>query len=266
MTYHILTHVIISLSVLHQFWNCAEVRITPDCEVYTTTTSTLPAATSPTSSNTVCVAYTQEELDARGQGGWHTSDEQCGQCGPPTLYPHWPCNANPTLCNCEGIEPVSTQVASTTSSTMMTTTASSTTTAAIPTTTGSTSTGSASVPTANPTPNPTNSPVFPSPPSPPTGYVAQAVYDTLEQAKERIDSELFLYETPTSQWVPSTVYKYLGMMGGIEVMHEFGVAGTTLYLGDDSDIGHQVGLVSIAAFLAQSMKETIKYDACDENS
>jgi len=125
---------------------------------------------------------------------------------------------------------------------------------------------SASVPTANPTPNPTNSPVFPSPPSPPTGYVAQAVYDTLEQAKERIDSELFLYETPTSQWVPSTVYKYLGMMGGIEVMHEFGVAGTTLYLGDDSDIGHQVGLVSIAAFLAQSMKETIKYDACDENS
>jgi hypothetical protein len=115
----------------------------------------------------------------------------------------------------------------------------------------------------NPTPNPTFLPVVP---SPPTGYVAQAVYDTLEQAKERIDSELFLYETPTSQWVPSTVYKYLGMMGGIEVMHEFGVDGTTLYLGDDSDIGHQVGLVSIAAFLAQSMKETIKYDACDENS
>src|SRR6056300_411727 len=194
MTYHILTHVIISLSVLHQFWNCAEVRITPDCEVYTTTTATPPAAQSRTSSGGVCVAYTQEELDARGQGGWHTSDEQCGQCGPPTLYPHWPCNANPTLCNCEGIEPVSTPV----TSTMMTTTTSSTTTAATPTTTTSTSTMSASVPTINPTPNPTFLPVVP---SPPTGYVAQAVYDTLEQSKERIDSELFLYETPTNQWI-----------------------------------------------------------------
>ena len=26
------------------------------------------------------------------------------------------------------------------------------------------------------------------------------------------------------------------------------------------------GLVNIAAFLAQAMKETIRYDACDENS
>merc|ERR1719174_1543730 len=29
---------------------------------------------------------------------------------------------------------------------------------------------------------------------------------------------------------------------------------------------HRYALVNVAAFLAQAMKETIKYDACDENS
>jgi len=37
-------------------------------------------------------------------------------------------------------------------------------------------------------------------------------------------------------------------------------------MGDESDNGHLYGLVNLAAFLAQSMKETIKYNACDENS
>jgi len=36
--------------------------------------------------------------------------------------------------------------------------------------------------------------------------------------------------------------------------------------GDDSEDGYLFGVVNLAAFLAQSMKETIKYDACDENS
>ena len=37
---------------------------------------------------------------------------------------------------------------------------------------------------------------------------------------------------------------------------------------DDEDIQQRtvIGLVNIAAFLSQSMKETIKYDACDENN
>ena len=34
----------------------------------------------------------------------------------------------------------------------------------------------------------------------------------------------------------------------------------------DAEDGHVYGLVNVAAFLAQSMKETIQYDACDENS
>jgi hypothetical protein len=39
-----------------------------------------------------------------------------------------------------------------------------------------------------------------------------------------------------------------------------------LWLADDTDTSTTYGLVNIAAFLAQSMKETIKYDVCDENN
>lgn len=60
-------------------------------------------------------------------------------------------------------------------------------------------------------------------------------------------------------------------------MHSQGVAGNKIYLGtspdDDDDSGeeqcnhcHMYGLANVAAFLAQAMKETIRYDACDENS
>ena len=47
-----------------------------------------------------------------------------------------------------------------------------------------------------------------------------------------------------------------------------GVANMFYYLGDEGEgeAGHQYGLTNVAAFLAQSMKETIKYDACSENS
>ena len=75
------------------------------------------------------------------------------------------------------------------------------------------------------------------------------------------------------QWVPSTVYSFDGFFDGLKVMHTQGVAGQKIYLG-----GHEnglnegcehclmYGLVNVAALLAQAMKETIRYDACDENS
>lgn len=81
----------------------------------------------------------------------------------------------------------------------------------------------------------------------------QKVYDTLERVKGRIDSELFLYETPTGAWKESSVYRFTGLKGGLEVMHEEGVANSYIYLGDGSDIGHIIGLVNVAAFIAQSM-------------
>jgi len=49
-------------------------------------------------------------------------------------------------------------------------------------------------------------------------------------------------------------------------MHSQGVAGKKIYLGGDCAHCHMYGLVNVAAFLAQAMKETIRYDACDENS
>ena len=72
--------------------------------------------------------------------------------------------------------------------------------------------------------------------------------------------------TPNSQWVPSTVYRYQGLIDAIRVMYQDGVADKYLYMGDESPYGYEYGLVNIAAFLAQSMKETIRYNACDENN
>ena len=84
-----------------------------------------------------------------------------------------------------------------------------------------------------------------------------------------INNKFFLYETPMMEWIPSTVYRFDGFFDGLRVMHSQGVAGKTLYLGgDDKDCKHchMYGLVNVAAFLAQAMKETIRYNACDENS
>merc|ERR1719356_1337093 len=88
----------------------------------------------------------------------------------------------------------------------------------------------------------------------------------LEERRENIDSKLFLYESPSYQWIPSTIYRYEDFLEGIKAMAIDGVASKKLYIGEDVDNGHVYGLVNIAAFLAQSMKETIQYDACDENS
>jgi len=58
------------------------------------------------------------------------------------------------------------------------------------------------------------------------------------------------------------------MILGVTNMHDIGAGQLKLYLGEDdsSSNAYLLGLVNIAAFVAQSMKETIKYDACDENS
>ena len=86
-----------------------------------------------------------------------------------------------------------------------------------------------------------------------------------------IDSKLFIYETPKMEWIPSSIYKFDGFYNGLSIMARDGVADTTFYLGgtnDNTSCTHcyMYGLVNIAAFLSQAMKETIRYDACDENS
>ena len=99
------------------------------------------------------------------------------------------------------------------------------------------------------------------------------IHSTFTSMKNAINTQLFLYETPMMEWVPSTVYSFDGFFDGLKVMHTQGVAGQKIYLGGHENGMNEgcehcfmYGLVNVAAFLAQAMKETIRYDACDENS
>lgn len=94
----------------------------------------------------------------------------------------------------------------------------------------------------------------------------KAVEETFRAMKDKFNEELFLYETPLMEWVPSNVYRFDDFMDGLNVMHSQGIAGKKLYMGGDCGHCHMYGLINVAAFLAQAMKETIRYDACDENS
>ncbi len=97
----------------------------------------------------------------------------------------------------------------------------------------------------------------------------EALNQELENAENAMDNEAFLYETPDSQWVPSTVYKWADFLDGLNAMHNIGVADNKFWLMDDGvdDATNIVyAKVAIAAFLAQSMQETIRYNACDENN
>ena len=99
-----------------------------------------------------------------------------------------------------------------------------------------------------------------------TSSVALAVEAVLEAHKDGIDSNILVFETSENVWIQSTVYRYNDLLEGLRVMYKYGVANKFFYIGDESSQGHIYGLVNVAAFLAQSMKETIRYNACDENS
>jgi len=88
---------------------------------------------------------------------------------------------------------------------------------------------------------------------------AAAVEETFLAMKIAIDERLFMYETPLMEWVPSTVYRFDGFFSGMQIMHSEGVADDKLYMGGDCSHCHMYGLVNVAAFLAQAMKETIRY-------
>lgn len=91
-------------------------------------------------------------------------------------------------------------------------------------------------------------------------------------AETAMNNEAFLYELPAgNQYAPSTVYKWADYLQGLSSMHNVGIAGKKLWLFDDDPsvddaTKAKYAKVAIAAFLAQSMKETIRYNACDENN
>jgi len=85
-----------------------------------------------------------------------------------------------------------------------------------------------------------------------------------------MDDEVFLYELPAGNvWAPSTIYKWDDFLAALNSMHNVGVADNTFWLIDpnaDDATNTLYAKVAIAAFLSQSMQETIRYDACDENN
>ena len=89
---------------------------------------------------------------------------------------------------------------------------------------------------------------------------------SLDAVRAEVDASLFLYQTPDFQWIPSLVYRYDDFRESLTIMATDGVASKTFYTGEDVENGYVYRLVNVAPFLAQSMKETIQYDACDENS
>jgi len=95
----------------------------------------------------------------------------------------------------------------------------------------------------------------------------QRVVDALKSS----DSEgVFLYETPKLEWLPSDLYLWEDMIEGVKKMAEVGVGKYKLWIGSgeakSDEKQKQYGLVNIAAFLAQAMQESIRYNACDENN
>jgi len=64
---------------------------------------------------------------------------------------------------------------------------------------------------------------------------------------------------------PSRIYSWADMTTAVREMASRGVGSAKLWIGDGG-VDPVYGLVNIAAFLAQCMKETIQYDACDENN
>jgi hypothetical protein len=75
---------------------------------------------------------------------------------------------------------------------------------------------------------------------------------------------VFQYQTPSGGWLPSTLYTWKDMIAGVKIMATQGVGKMKLFVGEGQN--YKYGLVNLAAFLGQSMKETIMYNACDENN
>ncbi|MBN2530211.1 MAG: hypothetical protein JXR76_27725 [Deltaproteobacteria bacterium] len=91
----------------------------------------------------------------------------------------------------------------------------------------------------------------------------------LVEKEDVFDNTILISQQPDLSWKPSSIYRWKDFLISLQVMANQGIAEMTFWLGEPDaapEIQMRQGLVNIAAFLAQSMKETIQYDACDENN
>ena len=117
-------------------------------------------------------------------------------------------------------------------------------------------------PSAQPSAEPTRFPT-PSPTRPPQTIVR----DYIRTKRDEIERNVLVSYTNTGVAFSSTRYKFDGLMNGLDVIAVDGFGADfkfNLYEGDQ--IHWKKGLVSLAAFLANAMVESIQYDSCDENN
>merc|ERR1712166_626022 len=129
----------------------------------------------------------------------------------------------------------------------------------------------ANLPPPTPPAPPPTPPTPPAPPSPPTtttttkGLAPEELLAGLVKNLQNADSDgVFKYQTPSGGWLPSTIYTWEDMIEGVKVMASEGIGDAKLYVGEGSNFNY--GLANLAGFLGQCMKETIMYNACDENN
>ena len=92
---------------------------------------------------------------------------------------------------------------------------------------------------------------------------------TMVDNAAQLESEVLMSQLPDLTWVPSTIYKWADLIDALHVICTTGLGGFNLWTGSQTLTDEEQStraLVNVAAFLAQSMKETIRYDACDENN
>merc|ERR1719428_1166904 len=111
----------------------------------------------------------------------------------------------------------------------------------------------------------TGPPTTTPPPTTTTPLTPEALLQHVLDALKNADSAgVFQYQKPDESWAPSTLYTWEDMIKGVNIMATQGIGKQKLYIGEGANINY--GLVNIAAFLGQSMAETIMYNACDENN
>jgi len=103
---------------------------------------------------------------------------------------------------------------------------------------------------------------------PPADSVTSAIEQILSTSQAALNQNVFIYQTPDFQWLPSDVFTLQSFIDGLRVMYKDGIANKYFYLGTEGSASqsHMYGVVNIAAFLAQVMKESLQYNACDENN
>jgi hypothetical protein len=95
--------------------------------------------------------------------------------------------------------------------------------------------------------------------------IPEGVALILEKSRIDIEQNVLIRRTVNLEWEASSIYKYDELIKALGVMTMHAVRSGNFYMGDgEGEMGTKYALVHLAAFLAHSMAESIKYDHCDE--